>query len=79
MLGCRTPIDVTCPNGSKVPVNLELQMSSFSGYEGETSTYLGTQCHGVMWPETASLPAAWPICPPTVAGKVSNIDFSQEA
>ena len=52
-------------------MNLELQMSSFSGYEGETSTYLGTQCHGVMWPETASLPAAWPICPPTVAGKVS--------
>ena len=62
---------MTCPNGSKVPVNLELQMSSFSGYEGETSTYLGTQCHGVMWPETAVLPAAWPICPPTVAGKVS--------
>ena len=44
MLGRRTPIDVTCPNGIKVPVNLELQMSSFSGYEGETSTYLGTQC-----------------------------------
>ena len=47
-------------------------MSSFSGYENEeTSTYLGTQCHGVMWPETASLPAAWPICPPIVSGKAS--------
>ena len=55
-----------------MPVNLELQMSSFSGYENEeTSTYLGTQCHGVMWPETASLPAAWPICPPIVSGKAS--------
>ena len=55
-----------------MPVNLELQMSSFAGYDNaETSTYLGTQCHGVMWPETAQLPAAWPICPPTVSGKVS--------
>lgn len=53
-------------------MNLELQMSSFSGYENEeTSTYLGTQCHGVMWPEAASLPAAWPICPPIVSGKAS--------
>lgn len=48
-------------------------MSSFAGYESaETSTYLGTQCHGVMWPETASLPAAWPICPPIVSGKVES-------
>lgn len=47
-------------------------MSSFAGYDStETSTYLGTQCHGVMWPETAQLPAAWPICPPIVSGKVS--------
>lgn len=54
-----------------VPVNLELQFSSFSGYDSsETSAYLGTQCHGVIWPETAALPAAWPIAPPMVSGKV---------
>jgi len=69
---CRSPIEINCPNGASVPCNLELQMSSFAGYESaETSTYLGTQCHGVMWPETANLPAAWPICPPIVSGKVS--------
>ena len=51
-------------------------MSSFAGYESaETSTYLGTQCHGVMWPETASLPAAWPICPPIVSGKVESHSY----
>lgn len=67
----RSPININCPSGAVVPVNLELQMSSFAGYDNsETSTYLGTQCHGVMWPETASLPAAWPICPPIVSGKV---------
>ena len=67
----RSPININCPSGAVVPVNLELQMSSFAGYDNsETSTYLGTQCHGVMWPETASLPAAWPICPPMVSGKV---------
>jgi hypothetical protein len=66
-----------CPTGAAVPVNLELQMSSFSGYESaETSTYLGTQCHGVMWPETSSLPAAWPIAPPIVSGKVRALHGS---
>ncbi|CAL8470611.1 g10153 [Coccomyxa elongata] len=67
-----TPVVFDCPTGAAVPVNLELQMSSFSGYESaETSTYLGTQCHGVMWPETSALPAAWPIAPPIVSGKVN--------
>ena len=76
-LACRSPIDINTPSGAVVPVNLELQMSSFSGYENEeTSTYLGTQCHGVMWPETASLPAAWPICPPIVSGKASCTAYS---
>jgi hypothetical protein len=52
-------------------VTLELQFSSFSGYDSsETSAYLGTQCHGVIWPETTALPAAWPIAPPIVSGKV---------
>ena len=66
-----SPVVFDCPSGAAVPVNLELQMASFAGYEaGEASTYLGTQCHGVMWPETASLPQAWPISPPVVSGKV---------
>lgn len=69
----RTPVVFDCPTGAAVPVNLELQISSFSGYESaETSTYLGTQCHGVMWPETPALPAAWPIAPPIVSGKVKK-------
>ena len=68
---CSSPIIFGCPSGAAVPVNLEMQMSSFAGYEAaETSAYLGTQCHGVMWPEAASLPAAWPIAPPVISGKV---------
>ena len=41
-----------------MPVNLELQMSSFAGYDNsETSTYLGTNA-------TASCGPRLPSCPP---------------
>lgn len=47
--------------------------------EGTTSTpesgnasYLGLQCHGILWPAPgAEAPALWPVAPPLVSGKVN--------
>ena len=68
------------PNGEQALVHLELRMSTFFGYNnsGDVASelaklrYLGSQCHGIMWPaaEMATLPD-WPVAPPIVAGKVS--------
>ena len=67
------------PNGEEALVHLELRMSTFFGYNnsGDVASelaklrYLGSQCHGIMWPaaEMATLPD-WPVAPPIVAGKV---------
>lgn len=67
------------PNGEEALVHLELRMSTFFGYNnsGDVASelsklrYLGSQCHGIMWPaaEMATLPD-WPVAPPMVAGKV---------
>jgi len=69
----------TTPSGEEAFVHLELRMSTFFGYSNSDETvdeldslrYLGTQCHGIMWPATdhATL-ADWPIAPPLIAGKV---------
>ena len=65
-------------------MHLELRMSTFFGYgkaSGEEQVqemhalrYLGTQCHGIMWPaaDHATL-ADWPIAPPMIAGKVKHV------
>ena len=69
------PITWTTPDGGTARVTLELGFSSYFGYGGKDAAgaYLGLQCHGVMWPAAgpASVPAAWPIAPPAVAGKVN--------
>ena len=64
-------------------MHLELRMSTFFGYgkaSGEEQVqemhalrYLGTQCHGIMWPaaDHATL-ADWPVAPPMIAGKVTT-------
>ena len=63
-------------------MHLELRMSTFFGYgcgeeqvqEMHALRYLGTQCHGIMWPaaDHATL-ADWPIAPPMIAGKVRHV------
>ena len=60
-------------------VDLSLKFGTFFGYsrpsEDEfadvgSQSYLGTQCHGVMWPAESDLPHGWPVAPPILAGKV---------
>ena len=69
------------PTGKEVKVNLSLNFGTFFGYtqeDGEEITavdnasqsYLGTECHGVMWTADTELPHGWPVAPPIVAGKV---------
>ena len=82
LLLCREPVSWTTPTGEVASVNLELRMSTFFGYgkkdeqeddwqEMQGLRYLGTQCHGIMWPSAgeATLPD-WPVAPPIIAGKV---------
>jgi hypothetical protein len=68
------PVAWATPDGATVPVRLELQLASFFGYGSRDAapSYYGLQCHGVLWPADAgSAPAAWPIAPPLVSGKVN--------
>jgi len=77
---CREPVSWTTPSGEEAFVHLELRMSTFFGYNNSDATvddlaclrYLGTQCHGIIWPasDRATL-VDWPIAPPIIAGKVS--------
>lgn len=71
----------TTPTGSTVLVDLSLKFGTFFGYTKEagenlaatevgSQSYLGTQCHGVMWATETDLPHGWPVAPPIVAGKV---------
>ena len=40
--------------------------------EGSANSYLGLQCHGILWPAPgAQSPALWPVAPPLVSGKVN--------
>jgi len=70
-----SPLGWATPDGGSARVTLELGFSSYFGYGGKDTAgaYLGLQCHGIMWPAAgpASVPAAWPIAPPAVAGKVN--------
>ena len=82
---CRSPVEWKTPSGDIALVNLELRMTSFSGYstreavdEGKWAPlagidYVGPQAHGTLWlhPDEA-VPANWPVAPPIVAGKVSD-------
>lgn len=78
---CRDPVTWETPTGKEVKVNLSLNFGTFFGYtqeDGEDVTsldngsqsYLGTECHGVMWTADTDLPHGWPVAPPIVAGKV---------
>ena len=78
---CRDPVVWETPTGKEVMVNLSLNFGTFFGYtqeDGEEITavdsasqsYLGTECHGVMWTADTELPHGWPVAPPIVAGKV---------
>lgn len=70
---CRAPVEWETPDGQLAKVNLQLQMSAFSGYgkKEEPNAYLGLQTHGVLWPsDMNNVPTMWPIAPPIVAGKV---------
>ena len=78
----RDPVVWVTPTGKEARVNLSLNFGTFFGYtqedgEEETTTldratqsYLGTECHGVMWTADTELPNSWPVAPPIVAGKV---------
>ena len=70
------------PTGREVKVSLSLNFGTFFGYAQEeaeeittldtvSQSYLGTECHGVMWTADTDLPLGWPVAPPIVAGKVS--------
>lgn len=69
---CRAPIDWETPSGKKAQVNLELQLSAFTGYgKADEDAYLGLQAHGILWvADPTQTPVNWPIAPPIVAGKV---------
>ncbi len=77
----RDPVVWTTPTGKEVKVNLSLNFGTFFGYTQEdgkeittadnaSQSYLGTECHGVMWTAGTELPHGWPVAPPIVAGKV---------
>jgi hypothetical protein len=83
---CREAVPWTTPTGSIVLVDLALKFGTFFGYTKETrdslaatevggQSYLGTQCHGVMWAAELDLPHGWPVAPPIVAGKVRETPF----
>ena len=85
----REPVQWTTPTGDSIAVELQLRFSTFFGYSSPTEdtddydvgsqNYLGTQCHGVMFPaELAALPHAWPVSPPIVSGKVSQAGFNPD-
>ena len=74
----------TTPNGNTVLVDLSLKFGTFFGYTKEagesltatdvgSQSYLGTQCHGVMWAAETDMPHGWPVAPPIVAGKVGRL------
>ena len=71
-LDCRAPIDWETPSGKRAQVNLELQLSAFTGYgKADEDAYLGLQAHGILWvADPTQTPVNWPIAPPIVAGKV---------
>jgi hypothetical protein len=79
VLRATQPVVWAAPDGSEVPVTFELAMSAFFGYGSPDAAapaappaYVGLQCHGVLWPaDPASAPAAWPVTPPAVSGKVN--------
>lgn len=84
----RDPVYWTTPVGDSVLVDLSVKFGTFFGYSKPTEadeetadvgsqSYLGTQCHGVMWPAEADLPHGWPVAPPIIAGKVRCWDRLQ--
>eukprot|EP00884_Botryococcus_braunii_P011962 jgi/Botrbrau1/20767/Bobra.0156s0002.1 len=75
VLKTQEPVLWTMPDGHMLAVHLQLAFSCFQGYPGAAPSklsYLGLQCHGLLWPaDSLNTPQQWPVSPPLISGKVN--------